>query len=206
MQFHDYLETLLGSKVKIKVLRTLRRYREKEFTIRELAKFLGISHTGIKKVLDELEKTNAIRVRTFGRSHAFKLNVNSYSATVVEAVFSMEARALTELQDMIKRRLDTAPVTSAALFGSIAERRETPRSDIDLLIVTNQRETVEETLAELQKDISERFGNPVSAYYVTEKDLQKKHKNPPIKQALQNHILICGKPLGETHVSENKTR
>lgn len=39
MQFHYYLETLFGSKVKIKVLRTLWKYKEKEFTIRELAKF-----------------------------------------------------------------------------------------------------------------------------------------------------------------------
>jgi len=41
--------------VKIKVLRVLWKYREKEFTIRELVKFLGMSHTDIRKVLDELE-------------------------------------------------------------------------------------------------------------------------------------------------------
>jgi predicted transcriptional regulator len=52
--FHNYIETLFGSKVKVKVLRTLWRFKEKEFTIRELAKFLGISHTGVKKALDDL--------------------------------------------------------------------------------------------------------------------------------------------------------
>jgi len=195
MQFHNFIETLFGSKVKIKVLRTLWRYREKEFTIRELAKFLGVSHTGIKKVLDELEKTNAIRVRTLGRSHAFKLNVNSYTAKIIEKTFEMEREALSELLDILKRQLESPMVTSAALFGSIAERKETPRSDIDLLIVTNQKEKVEEIIAEIQKDISERFGNSISAYYVEEANLQKKRKESPIKQALQNHILIYGRPL-----------
>ena len=194
MQFHDLVEMLFGSKVKTKVLRTLWRYREKEFTIRELAKFLGISHTGIKKVLDELEKANAIRVRTLGRSYAFRLNVNSYATHIVDRIFEMERGSLFELQDMLRRRLESPLVRSAALFGSIVEGRETPRSDIDLLIVTDHRERVEEIVSELQKEVSERFGNSISAYYVGE-ELRKKRKKSPIKQALQSHILICGKPL-----------
>ena len=195
MQFHDIVEMLLGSKVKVKVLRTLERYREKEFTIRELAKFLGVSHTGIKKVVDELEKTNVLRVRTVGRSYAFRLNVNSYAANIVGRTFEMESEALSELGDVIREKLKSRFVTSAALYGSVVEGKETSRSDIDLLIITNQREKVEEIVAELQNDVSERFGNSISPYYVSEEDLRKKRKEPPIKQALQNHMLICGKPL-----------
>jgi predicted nucleotidyltransferase len=195
MQFHDSVESLLGSKVKVKVLRTLWRYREKEFTIRELAKFLDISHMGIKKVLDELEKTNVIVVRTLGRSYAFKLNANSYAASIIDKTFELEREALSELQDMIRRKMESPFVTSVALYGSIVEGRETPRSDIDLLIVTNHKEKVEEIVATLQKNVSDRFGNSISAYYVGEKDLQKRRKESPIKQALQNHVLICGNPL-----------
>jgi len=203
MLFHDYLEMLLGSKVKIKVLRTLWKYRGKEFTIRELAKFLGISHTGVKKVLDDLEKTNVIRVRTLGRSYAFKLNENSYGAGMVEKVFDMEGRTLLELKAMIKERLTSPSIASAVLYGSILEGKEMPRSDIDLLIVTKEREKVEEVVVELQKEASERFGNSISAYYIGEEDLRRKREESPIKQALQNHVLICGKPLGESYVSES---
>lgn len=195
MQFHDLVEMLLGSRVKVKVLRTLWRYREKEFTIRELAKFLGVSHTGIKKVVDELERTNVLRLRTVGRSYAFRLNMNSYAANIVGRTFEMESGALSELRDVIREKLKSRFVTSAALYGSVVERKEMSRSDIDLLIITNQREKVEEIVAELQNDVSERFGNSISAYYVSEEDLRKKRKEPPIKQALQNHMLICGKPL-----------
>jgi len=195
MQFHNLVEMMFSSKVKIKVLRTLWRYREKEFTIRELAKFLGISHTGIRKILDELEKANAIRVRTLGRSYAFRLDANSYATCIVDRIFEMERESLSELQDILRRRLESPSVTSAALFGSIVEGRDTPRSDIDLLIVTDHRERVEGIVSELQKEVSERFGNSISAYYVGEEELPKKRKEPPIKQALQSHILICGKPL-----------
>jgi len=195
MQFRDLVEMLLGSRVKVKVLRTLWRYREKEFTIRELAKFLGVSHTGIKKVVDELEKTNVLRLRTVGRSCAFRLNMNSYAANIVGRTFEMESGVLSELRDVIREKLKSRFVTSAALYGSVVEGKETSRSDIDLLIITDQREKVEEIVAELQNDVSERFGNSISAYYVSEEDLRRKRKEPPIKQALQNHMLICGKPL-----------
>jgi predicted nucleotidyltransferase len=195
MQFHDLAETLLGSKVKIKVLRTLWKYKEKEFTIRELAKFLGISHTGIKKVLDELEKTNVVKLRTLGKSHAFRLNAGSYTARIVEDVFEKEGKALSELQEMLKKGLVSPWVTSAALFGSVAKVKETPLSDIDLFVVTENREKVEEIIAELQKHVSEKFGNSISAYYVSKEDLKKKRRDSPIKQVLQDHLLICGKPL-----------
>ncbi len=195
MQFHDFLEAMLGSKVRIRVLRTLWRYPEKEFTVRELAKFLGISHTGIRKVLGDLEDMNVVSVRTLGRSFAFRLNVISYTSDIVGRMFEMEREALSELRKVLRGRLESPLVTSVALFGSIVEGKETPRSDVDLLIVTDRRTEVEDVVAELQKDVSERFGTSISAYYTSEKDLRKKHKEPPIKQALENHMLIFGKPL-----------
>jgi predicted nucleotidyltransferase len=107
----------------------------------------------------------------------------------------MEGIVLSELRDMMRRRLESPLVISAALFGSIVEGRETPRSDIDLLVVTNQKGKVEEIIEDLQKDVSERFGNPISAYYVLEGDLEKKRKESPVKQVLESHVLICGKTL-----------
>jgi predicted nucleotidyltransferase len=156
---------------------------------------LGVSHTDIKKVVDELERTNVLRLRTVGRSYAFRLNMNSYAANIVGRTFEMERGALTELRDVIREKLKSRFVTSAALYGSVVERKEMSQSDIDLLIITNQREKVEEIIAGLQNDVSERFGNSISAYYVNEEDLRKKRKEPPIKQASQNHMLIYGKPL-----------
>lgn len=203
MLFHDYLGTLLGSKVKVKVLRTLWRHQEKEFTIRELAKFLGVSHTGIKKVLVELEETNVVTVRTLGRSHAFRLNAKSYAAIMVEKVFSIEAKTLSELQETLRQKLESPLVISAALFGSIVEGREKPRSDIDLFVVTEEREKVEEIVAKLQKNISERFGNSISAYYVSLKDLQNRRNESPVQQILKNHLLVCGRSLGEGYVDES---
>lgn len=195
MLFHKYLEMLFGSKVKVTVLRTLWKFKEKEFTIRELAQFLEISHTGVRKVLRDFEKMNVLSIRTIGRSYAFKLNTRSYGYSIVEKLFEIEENTLLDLKKMLNKELGVPNVISAALFGSLVQGKEAPLSDIDLLIVTQKKEDVEGIVAELQKKVSERFGNSVSAYYVGEQELRKKRKESPIKQALQRYILICGKPL-----------
>jgi predicted nucleotidyltransferase len=186
---------LLGSKVKVTVLRTLWKFKEKEFTIRELAQFLEISHTGVRKVLRDFEKMNVLSIRTIGRSYAFKMNTKSYGYSIVEKLFEMEENTLLELKKMLNKGLGVPSVISAALFGSIVQRKEAPLSDIDLLIVTQKKENFEGIVAELQKEVSEKFGNSISAYYVNEEDLQKRREQSPIKQAVQNHMLICGRPL-----------
>lgn len=203
MIFHDYLEALFGSRVKIKILRTLWRYRGKEFTIRELAKFLGVSHTGIGKALNDLEKTNAIVVRTVGKSYAFKLNTKSYVASIIGKVFEAEDRTFSELLETIRKGLEPTAVISAVLFGSVAEGLETPKSDIDVFIVTNHKEKVEEMVVKLQADVSEKFGNAISAYCISEEDFRKRRRKPLIKQVLRKHVLVCGKPLSEVHVSKS---
>lgn len=203
MLFNNYLEMLLGSRVKVSVLRTLWKHKEKEFTIRELAKFLEISHTGVRKVLRNFEKMNVLTMRTVGRSYAFKLNTKSYAFSVIEKLFETEKSTLSELKRMLNEGFSVPEVISAILFGSIAQGKETPLSDIDLLVVTQEKKKVEVIVAELQKKVAERFGNFISAYYVSEEDLRRKREESPIKQALQNHILICGKPLGESYVGES---
>lgn len=203
MIFHEYLETLFGSRVKIKILRTLWRYRGKEFTIRELAKFLGVSHTGIGKALNDLEKTNAVIVRTVGKSYAFRLNAKSYVASIIGKVFEAEDTTFSKLLETIRKGLEPTAVVSAVLFGSVAEGREIPRSDIDVFIVTNHKEKVEEMIGKLQAVVSEKFGNAISAYYISEEDFRKRRGEPLIKQVLRKHVLVCGKPLGGAHVSKS---
>jgi predicted nucleotidyltransferase len=200
MLFRHCLEGILGSKVKIKILRTLWKYKGKEFTIRELSRFLGISHTGIRKVLDDLEQMNVITVRTVGKSYVFRLNTKSYLAGVLEEIFKSEENALSELKNILKEKLSSPEIISVALFGSIVEEKEKPRSDIDLLILTGNRERAEKLVVEAQKKITEIFGNSISAYYLTPENFEKRRESHLIKQILKNHILILGKPISEKHV------
>lgn len=196
MIYRDYIEMLLGSRVKVKILRTLCRHRGKEFTIRELAEFLNISHTGVRKALSDLYKMNAIRIRAIGRSHAIAINAESYVADLVDKIFKTEEETLRELVKLLRERLDDPAITSAQIFGSIARGEEDPLSDIDLFILTKDKEKAEDAVSELQREVSLRFGNTISPYILSGEELADKDKSQILEEIRKKHITVCGKPLG----------
>ena len=194
MLYHNYLEMLLGSRVKVKILRTLCRHRGKEFTVRELADFLNVSHTGVRKALDDLHRLNAIRIRVIGKSHAIAVNAESYAAGLVDGMFRMEEETLSELVKLIRKRLSESTIASALIFGSIARGEEEPLSDIDLFILTKNKEEAEVVISELQREVSNRFGNAISPYILSEEDLADENKTQILEEIREKHIVICGKP------------
>lgn len=196
MLYHNYLEMLLGSKVKVKVLRTLCRHMGKEFTIRELADFLGLSHMGVLKALDDLYKMNAIRIRVIGKSHVIGINAESYAARLVDKMFRTEEETLNELIKLLKKRLCDQTVISVLIFGSVARGEEGPLSDIDLFVLTKDKEEAEVAVSKLQNEVSLRFGNAISPYIVSEEELAGKDKVQILEEMRKNNIVVCGKPLG----------
>ena len=196
MPLHRYLELLLGSKVKTNVLRALWMHRSKEFTIRELAGYLGLSHAGVRKAMDDLEKAGAISMKTVGRAHATRIRLDSYAGKIIDNVFTLESRTIEELKEMLEEALDVPEVISAAVYGSVAQRQEGLFSDVDLLIVTNRREQAEGIIGDLQRRVVSRFGNPLSPHYASEEEYEQKKRTTLFKDILRNHILICGRELG----------
>jgi predicted nucleotidyltransferase len=69
-----------------------------------------------------------------------------------------------------------------------------PRSDIDLLIVSDDRENAEAAVSELQVEISRMFGNPLTTYIVTKKEMNEQ-RSPALKEIGEKHITICGESL-----------
>ena len=98
-------------------------------------------------------------------------------------------------EDLKKTLLQNLPVETTKkiiLFGSVSKRTEEPNSDIDLFIlVKNQKHKDEmdpyiEKLALLCLD---RYGNVLSPYVLTEKDLKQK-KNLKLIRDIQSGIQL----------------
>ena len=195
MLYHNYLEMLLGSRVKVKVLRTLCRHRGKEFTIRELAEFLNVSHMGVRKALNDLYKVNAIRIRVIGKSHTIALNAESYAGDLADKVFRTEEETLGELVKLLKKGLSDPAITSALIFGSVARGEEDPLSDIDLFTLTKDKEKAEVAISELQREVSNRFGNAISPYILSQGQLADKDKSQILEEIRKKHIVVRGEPL-----------
>ena len=193
MKINIYLEELLGSKVKIKILRALAKFETKSFTSRELAKSIKVSHTAVIKSLDDLKGINVVGVVHPGTSNIIKLNKESYLTDIIMDLFNYERMTLISLKKDIAKGIKTAK--KIALFGSIAEKKEKLNSDIDILIIAKNKEEIMKLIAEKQNKFSKKFGNIISAYILTENEFKKNKNTDLIKNIIKRHIMIKGDSL-----------
>src|SRR3989344_1180229 len=108
MIFGNYLEKVLGSKVKISIVRALLRFSDKSFTARELASFVNVSHTPVLKSLKDLDGMNLIEVEKHGTSKLIRLNKSSYLYEPLKYLFDYEADTKEQLISRIKRIIPNA--------------------------------------------------------------------------------------------------
>ena len=193
MLFNNYIETLLGSKVKIKILRALFRFQSKKFTSRELAEQIQVSHTAVLKSLADLQGMNILIIESHGKSNLITLNKESYLHNELGRFFDFEHETLSHLTEEISKILPNAK--SMALFGSIAMKKESLNSDIDILIISEDKSKINEAIAKKQEYISKKFGNVISAHIMAEQEFKKNKNSSFVKDILANHILIKGGKL-----------
>jgi predicted nucleotidyltransferase len=120
----------------------------------------------------------------------------SYAAGLVDKMFKMEGETLSELVKLVAKKLGDPSITSALIFGSVARGEEEPLSDIDLFILTEDKEKAEGAVSELQREVSNRFGNAISPYILSEEDIADEDKIQILEEIRNKHIVVHGKPPG----------
>lgn len=192
MLMHNYMEIVLGSKVKIKIIRTMFRFPGKTFTGRELAGLINTSSMAVSKSIKDLISINLVSLEHHGQSNLLKLNKNSYLFEHLNNLFLSEKLTINKLKEKIGNNLNLPYIKKAAIFGSFAEGKEKMDSDIDLFIITDKKELTDEIIQKLQKKINIEFGNVLMPYIMTKEEFKSKKNKPVIKNIIKNNILIIG--------------
>jgi predicted nucleotidyltransferase len=202
MSLHDYVAKIFGSKANVRVLRTLVRYRGKVFTIRELAKAAGLSHPQASKVLKGLESRGVVRLQPVGRAHQVSLNEESYVLkSVVEPLFAAERETVDSLVSTIRPFFEDERIVSVAIFGSVARGLERETSDIDLLIVAEDKDLANERAAAASVAALTEFGHALSPLILDREHLTKNGNGGLAKSILAHYTLVYGRDLKEVVAS-----
>jgi predicted nucleotidyltransferase len=176
MRWHEPIDDILGSKLKVRILRLLFLTRG-IYTGREIAKLARYSPTHTIAALKELEANGVIHRRHAGNADLYSLNGRSaVSAFVLSPIFGWEQNLFDQLAQLFKDSLGD-DLVSIEIFGSVAGGDEDTRSDVDLLIVVKDDsdiERVEEKVAEVSVEAGSIFGNHISPILATMKDLSEK--------------------------------
>ncbi len=193
MQFKNYMEKLLGNKAKIAMLRAFCAVPEKVWTSRDLAKFIGTYNSTILRNLGDFEDMGIVEIGMHGHVKTIKLNRAGFSfSKIAKPIFDAEKNTLNSLIEDLKEIIKPGDVKFFALFGSVAEGKERPNSDIDLLIVSEKKEKVVEALEKNRSEIAKKYGNEISFQIFSQKEFKLKQSSPFLRDAKKKYISIYG--------------
>lgn len=179
MKFHFTLLDLLSSGTRVKIIKFLLAH-EAPMSEREMASVLKISHMSVNRTMRELLEYNLVNFTTAGRAHLWKVNKKSYAFNAFSALIECAGKIREPLEDLkktIRSNLCGTPAERAVLFGSIAAGSEKSNSDIDLFIQVKDaaaRKKMEEAADKLSALCLEKYGNVLSPYILTDREIYNK--------------------------------
>lgn len=191
MRTRQYLDELLGSRAKVKVLRSLFLYPWKSTTPLQIAKSTkGTSRTPVLLAVKQLEATGILTLESHGHAYLVKLNQNNAAYPALETLFQAEGKSWATFHSELKR-LVPRQARSCVLFGSVLEGEEKQGSDIDLLLILHNNIPKGEVQSTLPT-FMEAYGMPLSWYVLTEKEFERQKGTSVLISIQKRHDVIQG--------------
>jgi predicted nucleotidyltransferase len=204
MKWHNALDDILGSTLKIRILRVLSKGGH-IFTGRELARLVGYSHTQTNSALAELEMSGLVIKRHVGNANAYSLNDNNLLISrIIIPAFRIEERLIQDLANRFFEGIGK-DLISIMLFGSAARGEEVEGSDIDLILVVKDGSDLDKLdvkVSEISLESAASFGGLISPILLTETEYanKKRSKNAFWRTVLEEGIELTPKELEEVKI------
>ena len=193
------LESILGKKNNIKIIRNLIMHKEWQYNITELSRDININKGVLSRLIEELETENIIEVSRKGKIKLFSINKgNPFIKDIIIPLFEKENNFYQYiLKDFINKLKDKTE--SIILYGSFARGTAKLSSDVDVLVIVNKKNDELKKEIEIFKEnfLKNNMLLRVDTISILElKNLYKKQE-PFIRSVVKNHKVLSGKPLME---------
>ncbi len=174
MIFHNTLEEILASKVKMAVMKLMCLNPEKRYTGREIARLLKISASRVSEVLELFRKNAVVKRERVGKALQWGLNKESALVNEVSDLIDLDRKIYRELKSRIYETLiKEKSILEVILYGPVARKKEKPESDIDVFILVRtkkDKELAADLVAKLNKYLLPRYGNVIAAVIYSERE------------------------------------
>lgn len=189
-------DEILDPSIRLRVAGLLVSFPEKEFTGREIARLLGVSHSNVQRALRVLVDDGLVSKKRIGKADVFWTNQDHFAFKALRELF----QARRELPERIAKDLRAAfreSGTSAIVFGSYARGDADRDSDLDVLVIAKDRSALEDKITRTEADFARKYGIRLSVKVVSPSDLAQRHVPPYIQAAAREGVLLWGEPVRE---------
>ncbi|MEW5759721.1 MAG: nucleotidyltransferase domain-containing protein [Candidatus Thermoplasmatota archaeon] len=184
------LKDVLGSKVKIDILRLLVNRANWIFSLPEISVELNKSKSTVWRNINSLVEGNILREFKKGKSTVYQLNQNNYIVKeLLKPLFLMEKKLPIALAKRFCKNI-RSKIKVAVVFGSAVRGEMKPTSDIDLALITNRR--IEEIVEKLKLNFLDKYGIIFSTHILMPKEFKHKYstKDPLILEIANGKVII----------------
>jgi len=201
MRFQRILDSILSQKTKVKILRYLVS-QDVEHSGREIARGSVVNHWQCNKILKELHQEGILTLRKFSNTYLYGLKRDTYIAKeLIVPLFSRE-KSLIENLALELKSLKFKGIISVILFGSLANGKEKPHSDIDVLVIVDDKEDkkiIEREIENKNEYFRRYYGNDISPYILNKSEFKKRYASGDklLSSVIKTGRYIFGKTIGE---------
>jgi len=185
-------------KLELKIVDLLAKDVEKKFTINEIAKTLGEYYSFVHRTVNKLSKDDVVIKNKVGKSYLCSLNLkNEKTATLIqlseiekrENFYTTNKELKLILEDFTKTlESQHKNIITVILFGSYAKGTATKESDIDILLISNEKIEIEKVI----KGIYAKYGKEIMPIVMTQNDFKKQKDKAVITEMVKNHYVLYG--------------
>ena len=170
----------------LKLIKTLGYFFDnpyEEIHLREIARKLKLSPFAAKKYLDLLQKKSLILDERKANLRYFKANTINLIFKHLKITYSISKIVECELLSYLIE--NTKSLISITLFGSVVKGEDDKNSDIDIVIIGNNK------ISNLSK-FEEKLGKNVNIHFFNWTEWKKQHK---VNKAFYYDVISYGVPL-----------
>ena len=164
----------------LKVLYLFHEDPMQELHEREVMRRTGVSEGSANKILRQLSEIKVLERSKKGRMVFYKLDMKNPVTRQFKVLFNVYS--LNEMIEEIKQ-----DCRRIILFGSCSEGTDTKESDVDLFILTNEKNKVKSSISHYQKKAQKR----IAAIIVNSNEFLKlKNKDKPLYERILKGITL----------------
>ncbi len=197
------LDICLGTRSAWKILLLMAETPGKTLTRKQIQEHTRVGNKVLVKFLLLLKKFDLIHESKVGRLYLYKMNMSSPYVPLLLEVIKFEKRQLNNpyfSQLLILREfvyeltnVDFEKTKKLILFGSVAKHTATIDSDIDIALVTKEKDPkLELEISRVCGKLEKRFKQTIQPHYFTEREFEdlKKKKHKLVEEIVRDGIRI----------------
>lgn len=189
------LDICLGTRTAWKILFVLAEAPGKAVSRKEIQSLTKLGNKTVIKFLLLLEKFEIISSDKIGKSYYYKFNLSNDFVAQLLQIIQLEKKKLNNIDFVILNTLrefvyeltnaNLDNLNKVILFGSYAKRTYSDKSDIDVAIILNEKNTNDELLiTEIIDRLNKRFKKEIQPHYYAEKEFNELQKKDRLVQEI----------------------